>query len=233
MSDKDKGQLPKDRKVQDQLVTKANEALGELPEDLRNAALERIREELEQSDGLVPVPTWGLKVIVGFGVLYALNLTFGVVELIPDNIPFVGLVDDGTFLWLSYHANRVLEGRKSWVLRRDDEVLDRFLSRIHGYWKRLWGIKETPKTLVDSQEETDVEAPSDEAAEDEPSTDVVSPLADLDDETVDPMDGFQDPRSAKGEVNLTVEAEDTDEEEEADVPGTKSLALRFWEWLQT
>lgn len=59
------------------------------------------------------IPPWVIYLasLVGFG--YILNPTWGVIELIPDNLPFVGNLDEGvafTLLW--YGLVEFFEGRK-------------------------------------------------------------------------------------------------------------------------
>lgn len=46
-----------------------------------------------------------LVAIVGIiGVLYTLNFGFGVVEFLPDNIPFIGNIDEALALFLVYSS---------------------------------------------------------------------------------------------------------------------------------
>ena len=59
------------------------------------------------------IPPWVvyLAATVGFG--YVLNPTAGIIELIPDNLPLVGNLDEGvafTMLW--YGLVEFFEGRK-------------------------------------------------------------------------------------------------------------------------
>ena len=46
-----------------------------------------------------------LVVIVGVvGILYTLNFGFGVLEILPDNIPFIGNIDEAFALFLVYSS---------------------------------------------------------------------------------------------------------------------------------
>jgi len=40
-------------------------------------------------------PKWSVYLLAVIGFIYLLNPTFGVFELIPDNLPFVGNLDEG------------------------------------------------------------------------------------------------------------------------------------------
>lgn len=40
-------------------------------------------------------PKWIVYVVALIGLIYLLNPTFGLLELIPDNIPFFGNLDEG------------------------------------------------------------------------------------------------------------------------------------------
>ena len=52
--------------------------------------------------------TWGLMGLLG--LLYLLNPGAGVLELIPDNIPFVGNIDEATATYLVLAALKSLFG---------------------------------------------------------------------------------------------------------------------------
>ena len=46
-----------------------------------------------------------LVALVGIiGVLYTLNFGFGVLEILPDNIPFIGNIDEAFALFLVYSS---------------------------------------------------------------------------------------------------------------------------------
>ncbi|MBN1872813.1 MAG: DUF1232 domain-containing protein [Anaerolineae bacterium] len=59
------------------------------------------------------IPVW-LTYLAGLvGLLYVLNPTAGVIEAIPDNLPFIGNLDEGvafTLLW--YSLVELFEGHK-------------------------------------------------------------------------------------------------------------------------
>ncbi len=59
------------------------------------------------------VPVWLIYLASLVGLAYMLNPTAGFVEVIPDNLPFVGNLDEGvafTLLW--YGLVEFFEGRK-------------------------------------------------------------------------------------------------------------------------
>lgn len=59
------------------------------------------------------VPVWIVMVLMGIGILYLLNPTAGVLELIPDNLPLVGNLDDAAAAILVWKGiQEILEGRK-------------------------------------------------------------------------------------------------------------------------
>lgn len=59
------------------------------------------------------IPIWLIYLASTLGFAYILNPTAGIIELIPDNIPIVGNLDEGvafTLLW--YGLVEFFEGRK-------------------------------------------------------------------------------------------------------------------------
>ncbi|MBN2389439.1 MAG: DUF1232 domain-containing protein [Anaerolineae bacterium] len=59
------------------------------------------------------IPVWLVYLASLVGFVYVLNPTAGVLELIPDNLPLVGNLDEGaafTLLW--YGLVELFEGRK-------------------------------------------------------------------------------------------------------------------------
>ena len=59
------------------------------------------------------IPIWLIYLASMLGFAYILNPTAGIIELIPDNLPFVGNLDEGvafTLLW--YGLVEFFEGRK-------------------------------------------------------------------------------------------------------------------------
>lgn len=43
-------------------------------------------------------------IVLALSILYIMNLTGGIIELIPDNFPLYGNIDEGAFGLLIYHA---------------------------------------------------------------------------------------------------------------------------------
>ena len=59
------------------------------------------------------VPTWAIYLFAVIGLVYTLNPTAGLIELLPDTLPIVGNLDEGAaFLMLWYGLVEFLEGRK-------------------------------------------------------------------------------------------------------------------------
>lgn len=50
-------------------------------------------------------------------LLYLLNPTAGVFELLPDNIPFVGNIDEGLAAYLLYSSIEYFRGRQIGLFR--------------------------------------------------------------------------------------------------------------------
>lgn len=48
---------------------------------------------------------WGMVIV---GVLYILNFTAGFIELIPDNLPLLGNLDEGAFGALIWEGIKIL-----------------------------------------------------------------------------------------------------------------------------
>lgn len=40
-------------------------------------------------------PKWAVYLVALIGFVYILNPTFGIFELVPDNLPFIGNLDEG------------------------------------------------------------------------------------------------------------------------------------------
>jgi uncharacterized membrane protein YkvA (DUF1232 family) len=60
------------------------------------------------------LPNWLLYLVSIVGFIYLLNPTFGVIELIPDNIPIVGNLDEGAAAILVWQGiSRIIENRKA------------------------------------------------------------------------------------------------------------------------
>jgi uncharacterized membrane protein YkvA (DUF1232 family) len=59
------------------------------------------------------MPNWLIFLISGVGFIYLLNPTFGLLELIPDNIPLVGNLDEGAAAILVWQGiSRLRSNRK-------------------------------------------------------------------------------------------------------------------------
>ena len=50
------------------------------------------------------IPTWAVYVLALLGVIYILNPTAGILELLPDNLPFVGNLDEGVAFALLWYG---------------------------------------------------------------------------------------------------------------------------------
>ena len=78
-------------------------------EDLRSPFIRGISEPLSSKGW----PRW---LVFGLGVLglvYILNPTFGVFELIPDNLPIIGNLDEGiAYFLVMLGIVELIEGRK-------------------------------------------------------------------------------------------------------------------------
>lgn len=59
------------------------------------------------------IPVWLVYLAGLLGFVYILNPTAGVLELLPDNLPFVGNLDEGAaFALLWYGLVELFEGKK-------------------------------------------------------------------------------------------------------------------------
>jgi len=59
------------------------------------------------------LPAWFVYIIGLIGLIYILNPTAGFIEIIPDNLPFVGNLDEGVAAFLIWYAIvEFFEGRK-------------------------------------------------------------------------------------------------------------------------
>jgi len=88
--------------------------IGEAPrnaQDLRSA-FTRIMVEPLSSKGW---PRWLVLGLALLGLVYVLNPTFGIFELIPDNLPIIGNLDEGLayFLMLLGLVELLEGGKKS------------------------------------------------------------------------------------------------------------------------
>jgi len=59
------------------------------------------------------IPAWGVYLFSVLGLIYILNPTAGFLELLPDNLPIVGNLDEGAAsLLIWYGLVEFFEGRK-------------------------------------------------------------------------------------------------------------------------
>lgn len=59
-------------------------------------------------------PTWVIYLMAGLGLAYIINPGMGIFELLPDNLPIIGNLDEGaSFLMLWYGLVELVEGRKN------------------------------------------------------------------------------------------------------------------------
>ncbi|MFQ5613673.1 MAG: hypothetical protein ACE5H9_16235 [Anaerolineae bacterium] len=59
------------------------------------------------------VPAWLTYLFTIIGIIYLLNPTAGILELIPDNLPFIGNLDEGlAALLVWYGLLEFFEGKK-------------------------------------------------------------------------------------------------------------------------
>jgi hypothetical protein len=58
------------------------------------------------------VPTWLVYLLGVVGLIYILNPTAGIFELLPDNLPFIGNLDEGiAFMLLWASVLEIFEGK--------------------------------------------------------------------------------------------------------------------------
>lgn len=79
---------------------------------------EIVRTGLDKSSLMTPlsfrgIPQWAIYFFTAIGIVYLLNPTAGFVELIPDNLPIIGNIDEGVAaLMIWYGLVEYFEGRK-------------------------------------------------------------------------------------------------------------------------
>jgi uncharacterized membrane protein YkvA (DUF1232 family) len=65
-------------------------------------------------------PTWLVYTLAVIGVVYILNPTFGLLELLPDNLPIIGNLDESVAVMLILAGIvEALEGRKNRQTEKD------------------------------------------------------------------------------------------------------------------
>jgi len=68
----------------------------------------------EENSSRRKAPKWIIFLVSLIGLLYLLNPTFGFFELIPDNIPFIGNLDEGAAAILVWQGlSELIHSRKS------------------------------------------------------------------------------------------------------------------------
>ena len=86
--------------------------IGDAPrnaEDLRSAFSRGITEPLSSKGW----PRWLVLGLGLVGLVYVLNPTFGIFELIPDNLPIIGNLDEGmAYFLVMLGIVELIEGRK-------------------------------------------------------------------------------------------------------------------------
>ena len=79
------------------------------------------RNLLTQPLSAYSIPRWVVYVLGLIGLIYILNPTAGLLELIPDNLPFIGNLDEGVACVLLWAAiMEIVEGGKDPA----DEVIE-------------------------------------------------------------------------------------------------------------
>ncbi|MDY6866596.1 MAG: DUF1232 domain-containing protein [Chloroflexota bacterium] len=79
-------------------------------------------------------PSWLVYVLSGFGVLYILNPTLGILEFIPDNLPIIGNLDESVAVMLVLSGIvEALEGKKHRKAKkqREDETKEKIVKTDH------------------------------------------------------------------------------------------------------
>lgn len=67
-------------------------------------------------------PAWLVYIFAIIGVIYILNPTFGLLELIPDNLPIIGNLDEGVAVLLILAGIvEALEGKKYRQHKKDNK----------------------------------------------------------------------------------------------------------------
>ncbi len=68
------------------------------------------------------MPVWLVYLAAILGTIYLLNPTAGFIELLPDNLPIVGNLDEGAaMLLIWYGLVEFFEGRKSGTIEPEEE----------------------------------------------------------------------------------------------------------------
>ena len=66
----------------------------------------------------------GVALLAAFCVFYLINPTAGVFELLPDNIPFLGNVDEGLVSYVLFSCIEYFRGRRIGIFSRKSDNQD-------------------------------------------------------------------------------------------------------------
>ena len=64
---------------------------------------------------------FGIILLALLSIIYLLNPTAGVFELLPDNIPFIGNVDEGLAAYILYSSIEYFRGRRIGLFREPNK----------------------------------------------------------------------------------------------------------------
>ncbi len=88
-----------------------------IPKDKEEKQSSKFIRFLSEPLSKVGWPTWLVYILAAVGIIYILNPTSGIIELIPDNIPLIGNMDEGVAVMMILAGLvEAVEGRK---LRRE------------------------------------------------------------------------------------------------------------------
>ena len=74
--------------------------------------MDETTQQEEQGNAISRMPAWLVALLGGLGLIYILNPSLGVFELLPDQLPLVGNLDEGAAAMLLYHGVRELRNRR-------------------------------------------------------------------------------------------------------------------------
>ena len=63
----------------------------------------------------------GIILLALLSIIYLLNPTAGIFELLPDNIPFIGNVDEGLAAYILYSCIEYIRGRQIGLFREREK----------------------------------------------------------------------------------------------------------------
>lgn len=95
-----------------------------IPQDKEEKQSSKFIRFLSEPLSKVGWPTWLVYILAVVGIIYILNPTSGFIELIPDNIPLVGNLDEGVAVMLILAGVvEAIEGRK--IRREKKQQVDK------------------------------------------------------------------------------------------------------------